>query len=59
LGEALVIDGGIEVVVTEISGDHVKIGINAPKDCKVLRKELCQTVESNREAAAARRSRRT
>lgn len=50
VGESLII-GEIEIKVTEVSGDHVKLGIQAPKHLKILRKELCQTVESNIEAA--------
>lgn len=49
-GESLLINGEIEVKITEISGDKVKIGIEAPKDFLILRKELCQTMESNKEA---------
>lgn len=52
LGESLVV-GEIEIKVTEIAGDRVKIGIEAPKSLKIMRKELCQTVESNIEAANA------
>lgn len=52
IGESLLINEFIEVKVTEISGDKVKIGIDAPRDYKILRKELCQTVESNKEAAS-------
>ena len=51
VGESLLIDGKIEVKITEISGDRVKIGIDAPRDCRIIRKELRQTEESNREAA--------
>lgn len=50
-GESIVINGEIEILVTEISGDKIKIGITAPQNYRVLRKELCQTVESNRESA--------
>ncbi len=52
-GEALVIDGNIEIRIVEVNGDKVKIGISAPKDVPVLRSELCQTVESNQEASNA------
>ncbi len=45
-GESVMI-GEIEVKITEVSGDRVKIGIQAPRECKIMRKELCQTVESN------------
>lgn len=52
-GESLVIGDNIEITITEVSGDKVKIGITAPKEITVLRKELCQTVDANRQAAAA------
>lgn len=51
-GESLLINGQIEVKITEISGDKVKIGIEAPKDFIILRKELCQIAENNKEAAS-------
>lgn len=51
-GESFMIGTDIEVKVTEIVGDKVKIGIDAPDNVKVYRKELRQTVESNREAAS-------
>ena len=59
VGESFLIGDGIEIKVTEISGDRVKIGIEAPKDCTIIRKELQQTVESNHRAAAAPQSRET
>lgn len=49
-GESLILDDRIEIKITEISGEKVRIGIEAPRDCRILRKELRQTVESNREA---------
>ena len=54
VGESFLIGDEVEIKVTEISGDRVKVGIEAPKDYKIIRKELQQTVESNREAATAR-----
>ena len=45
-GESVMI-GEIEVKITEVSGDRVKVGIQAPKEYKIMRKELCQTMESN------------
>lgn len=50
-GQSLVIGDNIEITITEISADKVKIGISAPKEIQILRKELCQTVEENRQAA--------
>ena len=50
-GEALVINNNIEVTVLEIRGDQVKIGISAPKDVPVYRKEVfLQIQKENQEA---------
>ena len=52
-GEALVIANNIEVTILEIKGDQVKIGINAPKEIPVYRKEVyLQIQNANKEAAA-------
>jgi len=53
-GQSIVIDGSIEITVLETDGDAVKIGISAPRQVQIIRKELLQTVrESNEEAASA------
>lgn len=57
-GEALNINDDIEIKIMEITGDKVKIGINAPGNVKILRNELCQTMESNKDAAASQNSRK-
>jgi carbon storage regulator len=38
--ESILIGDDIEIIITEISDDKVKIGIKAPKAMKVFRKEL-------------------
>lgn len=49
--EALVIDNKIEVTILEIKGDQVKIGISAPKEIPVYRKEVyLQIQEANKQA---------
>lgn len=50
-GESLWINDNIEVRIVEVSNDKVKIGINAPKEVKILRSELCMTMESNKESS--------
>ncbi|MBE6854705.1 MAG: carbon storage regulator CsrA [Ruminococcus sp.] len=50
-GESLIVNENIEIKVVEVNGDKIKLGISAPKDVPILRAELCQTVESNKEAA--------
>lgn len=52
-GEALNINEEIEIKIIEINGDKVKIGISAPENVKILRSELCQTMESNKDAATS------
>ena len=50
-GEALVINNNIEITVLEVKGDQVKIGIAAPKEVPVYRKEVyIQIQEANKEA---------
>ena len=50
-GEALVINNKIEVTVLEIRGDQIKIGISAPKDVPVYRKEVYLQIQKENEAA--------
>lgn len=51
-GEALMINNDIEITVLDIKGEQVKIGISAPKQVPVYRKEVyLQIQEENKEAA--------
>lgn len=38
--------GNIEVVITEVKGDHVKLGVNAPRYVPVHRKEIYELIKS-------------
>lgn len=38
--ETILIDGNIEIQVVQIQGNKVRIGINAPRETRVLRGEL-------------------
>ena len=50
--EALIINNNIEITVLEIKGEQVKLGITAPKDVPVYRKEVyAQIQDANKEAA--------
>ncbi|HBA69224.1 MAG TPA: carbon storage regulator [Lachnospiraceae bacterium] len=50
--EALLINNNIEITILEIKGEQVKLGISAPKDVPVYRKEVyLQIQNSNKEAA--------
>lgn len=49
--EAIVINNNIEVTVLEVKGDQVKLGISAPKEVPVYRKEVyVQIQQANKEA---------
>lgn len=53
-GEALVLNNNIELTILEIKGDQVKIGIDAPKQVPIYRKEVyLQIQEANKEAMNA------
>lgn len=50
-GEALIINNNIEITVLEIKGEQVKLGISAPKEVPVYRKEVyIQIQDANKEA---------
>lgn len=42
-GEGISIDGKIVVSILEIKGDRVRVGIDAPRDLKVIRSEVINT----------------
>ncbi len=49
--EAIVINNNIEITILEIKGDQVKIGVSAPKEVPIYRKEVyIQIQEANKEA---------
>jgi carbon storage regulator len=49
-GEAIVIGADIEIEVIEISRTRVKLGVIAPRDVLVLRKETIAVAAENRRA---------
>ena len=52
LGDPLSTEKAIEITVVEVRGDQVRIGISAPKDTRVDRKEIwLQKREERRNAA--------
>ena len=52
-GESLVLNNDIEVIVLEIRGDQVKIGVKAPREVPVYRKEVYLQIQKENEAAAS------
>ncbi|MCH5270562.1 MAG: carbon storage regulator CsrA [Lachnospiraceae bacterium] len=50
--EAIVINNNIEVSILEVKGDQVKIGITAPKEVPIYRKEVYLQIQEANKAAA-------
>lgn len=49
--EAIVVNNNIEITILEVKGEQVKIGISAPKEVPIYRKEVyLQIQEANKEA---------
>ena len=53
-GESLMINNDTEITILEVRGDQVKIGIQAPKEVPIYRKEVyLQIQEENKEVMNA------
>lgn len=50
-GEALMINNNIEITILEVRGDQVKIGIAAPKDVPIYRKEVYLQIQEENKAS--------
>ncbi len=50
-GESIVLGNDIELVVLDIRGDQVKVGISAPKNVPVYRKEIYLQIQEENKAA--------
>ena len=44
--ESIVIDDKIEITVLNIQGNKIRLGISAPKDVPVYRKEIYETIQN-------------
>ncbi|MEK5140705.1 MULTISPECIES: carbon storage regulator CsrA [unclassified Paenibacillus] len=51
-GESIVIQNNIVLTVLSVEGDNVKIGISAPKDIDIYRKEIFDAIQDNNQSAA-------
>lgn len=49
-GERVLIGDDIELIVTDIRGDKVRIGIEAPKEIPVHRSEVYEAIQAKRKA---------
>ena len=52
-GESLIINNNIEITILEIRGDQIKIGVSAPKEVPVYRKEVYVQIQEENKASMA------
>jgi carbon storage regulator len=52
LGQSIVIGDDIEVVVLEVRGEQVRIGIRAPKTVMVHRKEIYEQIQDENKSSS-------
>ena len=52
LGESIAIDDHIKITVVQIKGKQVRLGINAPKETKIHREEVYQSIQDQNTEAS-------
>ena len=50
-GQSIIIGDQIEITVVEVKGDQVRLGIKAPKEVSILRKEIYEEIQAENRAA--------
>lgn len=48
VGESLILSDHIKITITSLANDKVTLGIEAPREVKVFREELLETIETNK-----------
>lgn len=51
-GESVVIGNDIEITILEVKGEQIKVGIKAPKNVAIYRKELFEQIQESNIAAS-------
>jgi len=52
LGESIAIDDDIKIVVVQIKGRQVRLGIEAPRETKIHREEVYIAIQEQNKAAS-------
>lgn len=51
-GESIVIGDNIEITVLAVNGDQIKLGIDAPRNISIHRKEIFEQIKEENKIAA-------
>ena len=57
--ESIIINNEITIVVVEIRGDKVRLGVEAPREVPVHRREVFDAIQRNLESQVAEQPERT
>ena len=49
--ESIIIGDNIEIVIVDVRGDKVRLGITAPREISVHRKEVYDAIQKEKEAS--------
>ena len=52
VGESIVIGDNVEITVISVTGDQIKLGIDAPRSISIHRKEIFLQIQEENKAAA-------
>lgn len=50
-GESIILQSNIEITVLATDGDTVKLGISAPRDVDIYRKEIFEAIQQSNQTA--------
>ena len=53
VNQSIVINDNIEVIVLEVRGEQIRLGIRAPREVAVHRKEIYDQIQEENRAAAS------
>ena len=59
INESIVINDDVSVLVVEVRGDRVRLGIDAPKDVSVHRKEVYDVIKESSSTKPVEKGRKT
>jgi len=57
--ESIMIGENVEIIIVDVRGNKVRLGITAPKDVSVHRKEVYKTIQREKTTKNHQRKRRT